>query len=123
LRKRVKISSDENYSSSARKRQRLLAAGSGDRFTHMLSDLVTCSTIQSLRGERSTDKCVSLDADQPDLLSTGDRDGLICIWDLVDPICIYIVRAGENRTGEETAALLLVLNISAAHEDAGAKIH
>ncbi|KAF7353041.1 WD40 repeat-like protein [Mycena venus] len=84
----------------------LLATASGDRSTHV-SDLETCRTIQSLRGHEGTVKCVSWDPSHPDLLSTGGRDGLICIWDL---------RVGENRPGQDNA-LLPVLNISAAHED------
>ncbi|KAJ6539092.1 WD40-repeat-containing domain protein [Mycena capillaripes] len=87
----------------------LIATGSGDRSTHV-SDLETCTTIQSLRGHRSTVKSVSWDPNHPDLLSTGGRDGLICVWDL---------RVGDNRTGQETTGLLPVLNISAAHEDVG----
>lgn len=85
----------------------LLATGSGDRSTQV-SDLETCTTIYSLRGHEGTVKCISWDPSHPDLLSTGGRDGLICIWDL---------RVSEHRLGQ---GLLPVLNISAAHEDVGA---
>ncbi|KAJ7667750.1 cell division cycle protein cdt2 [Mycena polygramma] len=88
----------------------LLASASGDK-SAQVSDLETCTTIQSLRGHRSTVKCISWDHLHPNLLSTGGRDGLVCIWDL---------RAGEHRTGQESTGLLPVLTISATHEDVGA---
>ncbi|KAJ6629249.1 WD40-repeat-containing domain protein [Mycena sp. CBHHK59/15] len=65
----------------------LLATCSGDRSTH-ISDLETV-------------KCVSWDPNHQDLLSTGGRDGLICIWDL------------------HPSNLLPVITITAAHEDVG----
>ncbi|KAJ7873264.1 WD40-repeat-containing domain protein, partial [Mycena olivaceomarginata] len=86
---------------------RLLATGSGDRSTQV-SDIETCTTVYSLRGHEGTVKCISWDPSHPDLLSTGGRDGLVCIWDL---------RVSEHRLGQ---GLLPVLNISAAHEDVGA---
>ncbi|KAJ7276111.1 WD40-repeat-containing domain protein [Mycena haematopus] len=89
---------------------RLLATGSGDRSAH-ISDLQTRTVIQSLRGHEGTVKCISWDPSHPDLLSTGGRDGLICIWDL---------RVGENRPGQGTAGLAPILNISAVHEDVNA---
>ncbi|KAJ7086628.1 WD40-repeat-containing domain protein [Mycena epipterygia] len=87
----------------------LLATGSGDRSTQ-ISDIETCSTVQSLRGNQSTVKCIAWDPHHSDLLSTGGRDGLVCIWD---------IRVGENRGGQESPGLLPVLSISGAHEYAG----
>ncbi|KAJ7781514.1 WD40 repeat-like protein [Mycena metata] len=87
----------------------LLATASGDRSIR-ISDLRTTNTVQTLHGHHGTVKCVSWDPAHPELLSTGGRDGLVCIWDL---------RVGENRPGPEAAGLLPVVSISAAHEDIG----
>ncbi|KAJ7228910.1 WD40 repeat-like protein [Mycena pura] len=84
----------------------LLATASGDKSVHV-SDLQTCATILALRGHSSTAKCISWDPNHPDLLSTGGRDGNVCIWDL---------RAGEYRAVDEPASLLPVQTIMAAHE-------
>ncbi|KAJ7507500.1 cell division cycle protein cdt2 [Mycena galericulata] len=84
----------------------LLVTASGDRSAR-ISDSETGALLQTLRGHNSTVKCVSWDPSHRDLLSTGGRDGLVCIWDL---------RVGENR---ERSDLLPVLNISGAHEDMG----
>ncbi|KAJ6599326.1 WD40-repeat-containing domain protein [Mycena vulgaris] len=88
---------------------RLLATVSGDRLAR-ISDLETASSVQTLSGHQGTVKCVSWDPAHRDLLTTGGRDGLICIWDL---------RVGEARAGQGTSTSLPVLNISAAHEDVG----
>ncbi|KAJ7499178.1 WD40-repeat-containing domain protein, partial [Mycena latifolia] len=87
----------------------LLASVSGDRMGR-ISDLETCCTVGTLRGHRGTVKCISWDPAHRSLLSTGGRDGLVCIWDL---------RVGQNRAGEEPSSSLPVLTISAAHEDMG----
>ncbi|KAJ7688476.1 cell division cycle protein cdt2 [Mycena rosella] len=87
----------------------LLATVSGDRLAR-ISDLETGCTVQTLRGHQGTVKCVSWDPTQPELLSTGGRDGLVCIWDL---------RVGENRAEQGPSDLHPVLTISAAHEDTG----
>ncbi|KAJ7179370.1 WD40-repeat-containing domain protein [Mycena filopes] len=87
----------------------LLATGSGDRDIQ-ISNLETCSTVQTLRRHHGTVKCVSWDPTHPDLLSTGGRDGLVCIWDL---------RVGGHQPGQEATGLLPVMTISAAHEDVG----
>ncbi|KAF7355059.1 WD40 repeat-like protein [Mycena sanguinolenta] len=88
----------------------LLATCSGDRSVH-ISDVETRTVIRALHGHEGTVKCASWDPSHPDLLSTGGRDGLVCIWDL---------RVSENRPGQETASLHPVLNIPAVHEDLGA---
>ncbi|KAF8897332.1 WD40-repeat-containing domain protein [Infundibulicybe gibba] len=59
----------------------LFATCSGDQSTR-----ITCParniTTHTLRGHTSTVKCVAWDPVHHDLLSTGGRDGSICIWDL-----------------------------------------
>ncbi|KAK7061471.1 WD40 repeat-like protein [Favolaschia claudopus] len=87
---------------------RLLATSSGDRSTR-ISDVETRQTIHSLRGHEGTVKCISWDPTHPDILSTGGRDGLICIWDL---------RVSGNLS-EGTATLGPVTRIYAAHEEVG----
>lgn len=82
----------------------LLATCSGDQSTRV-SCPTTGVTTAVLRGHTSTVKCVSWDPSHQDLLSTGGRDGKICVWDLRV--------SGGNRTG----VLSPVMTIQDAHEE------
>ncbi|KAJ7068037.1 WD40-repeat-containing domain protein, partial [Mycena amicta] len=77
----------------------LLFTGSGDT-TARICDVQTSTPLQFLRGHSSTIKSMSCDPRNPNLLATGGREGMICIWD---------IRAG----------FLPVQTILAAHEDIG----
>lgn len=57
-----------------------------------------------MRGHEGTVKVATWDPNHRDLLSTGGRDGLICVWDL---------RSAERRTGDKLSP---VLTITKAHE-------
>nr|GAT53910.1 small monomeric GTPase [Mycena chlorophos]GAT53911.1 small monomeric GTPase [Mycena chlorophos] len=59
----------------------LIATGSGDQ-TVGLCDVATATPIQTLRGHSSTIKCLAWDISHPDLLSSGGREGKICIFDV-----------------------------------------
>ena len=59
----------------------LLATCSGDKTTR-ISCPTTGSLLNDLRGHTGTVKCAAWDPSHRDLLSTGGRDGTICIWDL-----------------------------------------
>ncbi|KAF7301494.1 Small monomeric GTPase [Mycena indigotica] len=85
----------------------LLATASGDR-TGRVCDVETSTPIHTLGGHFSTLKCVSWNPRNPNLVSSGGREGMICVWD---------IRAGESRSSD--AALLAVQTILAAHEDIG----
>ncbi|GLB33547.1 putative WD domain, G-beta repeat containing protein [Lyophyllum shimeji] len=88
----------------------LLATCSGDKSTH-----ITCARTQivthSLRGHESTVKCVTWDPTHKELLSSGGRNGSICIWDLRVP--------GVKEADEAGPSVLSpVISIAGAHEDA-----
>jgi denticleless len=91
----------------------LLATASGDQSTR-ISCLTTTATTHVLRGHTSTVKCVTWDPNHKDMLSTGGRDGAVCVWDL---------RVGEGRSadGDGTETLRPVMMIPGAHETAGSK--
>ncbi|TFK56098.1 WD40 repeat-like protein [Heliocybe sulcata] len=59
----------------------LLATSSGDHLTRV-SDVATCKTLYTLQKHLATVKCNAWDPRQEKVLSTGGRDGSICIWDL-----------------------------------------
>jgi len=59
----------------------LLATASGDRSVKITS-VQTGTTLYSLKGHAGTVKCISWDSRNPQLLSTGGRDGFIHLWDL-----------------------------------------
>ncbi|RDB23192.1 Denticleless [Hypsizygus marmoreus] len=85
----------------------LLATCSGDQSTR-----ITCSTTNNvthvLRGHTSTVKCIAWDPNHKDLLSTGGRDGTICIWDL---------RMAGATEDDEPNVLAPVISIPGAHEE------
>lgn len=60
---------------------RVLATCSGDHTTRV-TDIATGKTLHILRGHTSTVKTVTWDPHHVSLLSTGGRDGGICVWDL-----------------------------------------
>ena len=60
---------------------RLLATCSGDH-TARVTDVTTGKSLHILRGHTSTVKTVTWDPQHASLLSTGGRDGGICVWDL-----------------------------------------
>ncbi len=82
-----------------------LATASADQSTRILC-LSTNTVLHSLRGHTSTVKSISWDPSNPDLLSTGGKDGSICFWDL---------RVGEGRIDGESLAP--ILSIHGAHEE------
>lgn len=84
----------------------LLATVSGDRLGR-ISDFETRYTVGTLRGHQGTVKCISWDPAHRSLLSTGARDGQVCIWDL---------RVAENRAAEGPSGLSPVLTISAQYQ-------
>ncbi|EPQ59580.1 WD40 repeat-like protein [Gloeophyllum trabeum ATCC 11539] len=59
----------------------LLATSAGDHVTR-ISDVATCKTLYTLQKHSGTVKCNAWDPRQEQVLSTGGRDGRICIWDL-----------------------------------------
>ncbi|KAG6911732.1 hypothetical protein DXG01_007982 [Tephrocybe rancida] len=85
----------------------LLATCSGDQSTH-ITCINTKTPLYRLRGHSSTVKCVTWDPSNTSLLSTGGRDGGICLWDL---------RVAGIDNGEETTVLSPVIIIPGAHED------
>lgn len=89
----------------------LLATCSGDQSTH-----ITCVTeekvMYALRAHTSTVKCAAWDPNNANLLSTGGRDGSICLWDL-----------RISGTGDEDGSTVLkpVITIPGAHEESASK--
>ncbi|TFK76171.1 WD40 repeat-like protein [Pluteus cervinus] len=88
----------------------LLASCSGDHSAR-ISCLEKEETIHVLRGHTATVKCVTWDPTHQDLLTTGGRDGTICLWDL---------RAGEQRRQEGDSSFIEpVITILGAHDEGG----
>lgn len=87
----------------------LLATCSGDHTTRLTS-VETQKTLHILRGHRATVKCVAWDPNHNDILTTGSRDGSICLWDL---------RVAENRTqeSEEQSIVQPVATLLGAHDN------
>ncbi|KAG6844112.1 hypothetical protein H0H87_009718 [Tephrocybe sp. NHM501043] len=87
-----------------------LATCSGDQSTK-----IVCSTTgqcqYTLRGHASTVKSIAWDPSNVNLLSTGGRDGGICLWDVRIP--------GVEQDGAHT--LSPVISIPGAHEDSMSK--
>ncbi|KAF5388245.1 hypothetical protein D9615_000159 [Tricholomella constricta] len=85
----------------------LLATCSGDHSTR-----ITCPTTQMvthvLQGHASTVKCAVWDPGHRELLSTGGRDGSICIWDL---------RVAGETEEDGPNFLNPVISIPRAHEE------
>lgn len=84
-----------------------LATASGDKSTR-ISSVETQNILQLLQTHTSSVKCIAWDPSHRDILSTGSRDGQICVWDL---------RMSSNRAGigESIPALQPVITIHAAH--------
>ncbi|KAI6151826.1 WD40-repeat-containing domain protein [Pisolithus tinctorius] len=87
----------------------ILATASGDKRTHITS-VETHQVIQVLQGHSSTVKCIAWNPSHPDLLSTGSRDGNICLWDLR-----VAADDGNSGTSENASPLRPVTAIDAAH--------
>lgn len=90
----------------------LLASASGDQSTR-ISCPTSSRTLYSLRGHTSTVKCVAWDPANENLLSTGGRDGSICMWDL---------RVGEGSASDDEGVEVLnpVITVASAHGIEGA---
>ncbi|TFK27038.1 WD40 repeat-like protein [Coprinopsis marcescibilis] len=58
-----------------------LATCSGDQSVR-ITDISTSKITHVLRGQSSTAKCISWDPSHTQLLTSGNRDGSICLWDL-----------------------------------------
>ncbi|KAG7449441.1 WD40 repeat-like protein [Guyanagaster necrorhizus] len=82
-----------------------LATASADQSARILC-LSTNTVLHRLRGHTSAVKSISWDPSNPNLLSTGGKDGTICLWDL---------RVGEGRIDGES--LPPILSIHGAHEE------
>ncbi|KZT26962.1 WD40 repeat-like protein [Neolentinus lepideus HHB14362 ss-1] len=59
----------------------LLATSSGDHVTRV-TDVTTGKTVYTLQKHLATVKCNAWDPRHEKILSTGGRDGSICVWDL-----------------------------------------
>lgn len=59
----------------------MLATASGDKSTRICS-VETQNLLQLLQTHTSSVKCIAWDPSHRDILSTGSRDGKICVWDL-----------------------------------------
>src|ERR1700722_572276 len=86
----------------------LLATCSGDQST-CVSCPITSTTVNILRGHTSTVKSVAWDPNHSDLLSTGGRDGAICMWDL------RVGKRKRDQSAENVGVTNPVLIIPAAH--------
>jgi denticleless len=69
----------------------LIATASGDQSVR-ITCLTTSKVVNVLRGHTHTVKSVAWDPNHHDLLSTGGRDGIVCVWDL---------RIGERKKIED----------------------
>ncbi|KIJ19992.1 hypothetical protein PAXINDRAFT_166171 [Paxillus involutus ATCC 200175] len=85
----------------------MLATASGDK-TSRICSVETQNTLQVLQNHTSTVKCISWDPSHRDILSTGSRDGMICVWDVR-------VASGCTVNGENVPTLQPVITINAAH--------
>lgn len=90
-----------------------LATCSGDQ-SMRVSDVTTGSVTHVCRGHTSTVKCMAWDPTHTSLVSTGGRDGSICLWDL---------RVSERRrSGDSDISVVApTIQIYNAHEDFDSK--
>ncbi|KAF9221937.1 WD40 repeat-like protein [Gyrodon lividus] len=86
----------------------MLATASGDK-TSRICSVETQNTLQVLQNHTSTVKCIAWDPLHRDILSTGSRDGMICVWDLR-------VASGCTVIGGNVPTLQPVITINAAHD-------
>ncbi|KAF7331828.1 Small monomeric GTPase [Mycena kentingensis (nom. inval.)] len=84
----------------------LLATGSGDR-TGRICDVKTATALTTLCGHSSTIKTLTWDLHHPNILTTGGREGMVCVWD---------IRVGENSAESSISPVQTIL---AAHEEIG----
>lgn len=85
----------------------LLATASGDKSAR-ISSVETQQLLSILDGHTSTVKCVSWDPSHRDLLTTGGRDGTLCLYDLrVDNL--------SDRDDSEISTRRPVITVTAAH--------
>lgn len=59
----------------------MLATASGDKSTRICC-VETQKVLQLLQTHAGSVKCIAWDPSHRDILSTGSRDGKICVWDL-----------------------------------------
>jgi len=74
----------------------------------------TGSITHVLRGHSSTVKCMAWDPTHSSLVSTGGRDGSICLWDL---------RVSDRQRSGDTEVMVVApcVSIYGAHEDLKSK--
>ena len=96
----------------------LLATASADKTVHIvaLEGSSNAKPVCSLARHPSTVKCIAWDPTRSDqVLATGCRDGMICVWDLrVKPGEIAGEQGGDepgiDGPGEQTAPVIVVPN-------------
>ncbi|KAH7916159.1 WD40-repeat-containing domain protein [Hygrophoropsis aurantiaca] len=89
----------------------LLVTTSGDKSSR-ISCIETQSILHILQGHTSTVKCAAWDPSHKDILSTGGRDGSICLWDL---------RVNNQTVEDDISVITPVMSILAAHGQEKAK--
>jgi denticleless len=85
----------------------LLATCSGDQTTR-ISCPTTATILHDLRGHTGTVKSIAWDPTHHDILSTGGRDGSVCVWDL------RVAKRG--RSGDNGTLIKPVIVIHGVHE-------
>ncbi|KAG9317270.1 WD40-repeat-containing domain protein [Chiua virens] len=83
----------------------MLATASGDKSTR-ISSIERQEVLQLLQTHTCSVKCVAWDPNHHDILSTGSRDGQICVWDL---------RVASRVAAEGISVLRPVITIQSAH--------
>lgn len=87
----------------------MLATASGDKSTRICS-VETQNLLQLLQTHTSSVKCIAWDPSHRDILSTGSRDGQICVWDLR-----MASRRALTSVGDGIPVLQPVITIHSAH--------
>jgi denticleless len=85
----------------------LLATASGDKSTR-ISSVETQQLLSILDGHTSTVKCTAWDPAHRDLLTSGGRDGMLCLYDMR-------VNNLSDKDDLEIPAIRPVMTITAAH--------